>query len=44
MDGPAVAFARGFFEQHKPAAVICHGSWDRAIEEISEGEHAGQVA
>ena len=27
MDGPSVAFARGFFEQHKPVAVICHGSW-----------------
>jgi protease I len=98
MDGPSVAFARGFFEQHKPVAVICHGSWilieagvvrgrrmtsypslrtdlrnagadwvdeevvvdqglvssrnpddlpafiDSAIEEISEGEHTGQVA
>jgi protease I len=27
MDGDAVAFARGFFEQHKPVAVICHGAW-----------------
>jgi len=27
MDDDAVAFARAFFEQHKPVAVICHGSW-----------------
>ncbi|WP_400993475.1 type 1 glutamine amidotransferase domain-containing protein [Agromyces sp. GXQ0307] len=27
MDEDAVAFARGFFEQHKPVAVICHGAW-----------------
>jgi protease I len=98
MDGPSVAFVRGFFEQHKPVSVICHGGWilteadvvrgrrmtsypslqtdlrnagadwvdeevvvdqglvssrrpddlpafiEKAIEEISEGEHAGQVA
>ena len=98
MDAASVAFARGFFEQHKPVAVICHGAWilaeadvlrgrrvtsypslatdlrnagaewvdeevvvdqglvssrrpddlpvfvEKAIEEISEGEHAGQVA
>lgn len=97
MDDAAVAFARGFFEQHKPVAVICHGAWtlieadvvrgrtitsypslrtdlrnagadwvdeevvvdqglvssrnpddlpafiDKAIEEIAEGEHAGQT-
>ncbi|MGR0220432.1 type 1 glutamine amidotransferase domain-containing protein [Agromyces sp. ZXT2-6] len=98
MDEAAVGFARAFFEQHKPVAVICHGAWtlieadvvrgrtitsypslatdlrnagadwvdeevvvdqglvssrrpddlpafiDKAIEEIAEGEHAGQVA
>jgi protease I len=98
MDEASVAFVRGFFEQHKPVSVICHGAWilaeadvlrgrtitsypslatdlrnagaewvdeevvvdqglvssrnpddlpafiDKAIEEISEGEHAGQVA
>lgn len=98
MDAPSVAFVRGFFEQHKPVSVICHGAWilaeadvlrgrrltsypslrtdlrnagaqwvdeevvvdqglvssrrpddlpafiDKAIEEIAEGEHAGQVA
>lgn len=27
MDEAAVAFARGFFEQHKPVGVICHGAW-----------------
>ncbi len=26
-DENAVAFVRGFFEQGKPAAVICHGPW-----------------
>jgi len=27
MDEDSVAFVRGFFEQHKPVAVICHGAW-----------------
>ncbi len=27
MDRDAVAFARSFFEQHKPVGVICHGAW-----------------
>ncbi|MFB8386453.1 type 1 glutamine amidotransferase domain-containing protein [Microbacterium sp. NPDC055910] len=27
MDEDSVAFARAFFEQHKPVAVICHGAW-----------------
>jgi protease I len=27
MDEDAIAFANGFFEQHKPVGVICHGSW-----------------
>jgi len=27
MDEASVAFARAFFEQHKPVAVICHGAW-----------------
>jgi protease I len=98
MDQDAVAFARAFFEQHKPVAAICHAPWtlveadvvrgrtltswpslrtdirnaggtwvdeevhvdeglvtsrkpddipafvDKAIEEIAEGEHAGQTA
>jgi protease I len=26
-DRDAVAFVRGFFEQHKPVAAICHGPW-----------------
>src|SRR6478609_2161446 len=26
-DKGAQAFARGFFEQHKPVASICHGPW-----------------
>lgn len=27
MDETAVAFARRFFEEHKPVGVICHGAW-----------------
>lgn len=27
MDRDAVAFARAFFEQHKPVGAICHGPW-----------------
>lgn len=27
MDGDSVAFAKAFFEQHKPVGVICHGAW-----------------
>lgn len=26
-DARAVAFARAFFDQHKPVGVICHGPW-----------------
>jgi protease I len=26
-DQDAVSFVRGFFEQHKPVGVICHGPW-----------------
>lgn len=27
MDDASVAFAKAFFAQHKPVAVICHGAW-----------------
>ncbi|WP_309129508.1 type 1 glutamine amidotransferase domain-containing protein [Microbacterium sp.] len=27
MDAASVAFARAFFDQHKPVGVICHGAW-----------------
>jgi len=27
MDSDAVGFARGFFEEGTPVAVICHGPW-----------------
>ncbi|QIG40264.1 type 1 glutamine amidotransferase [Microbacterium sp. 4R-513] len=27
MDEASIAFARSFFEQHKPVGVICHGPW-----------------
>ena len=26
-DAQAVAFARAFFDQHKPVGVVCHGPW-----------------
>lgn len=26
-DARAIAFARAFFDQHKPVGVICHGPW-----------------
>ncbi|MBM7504417.1 type 1 glutamine amidotransferase domain-containing protein [Agromyces aurantiacus] len=37
MDRPSVAFARGFFEQHKPVAVICHGAWILAEADVLHG-------
>lgn len=27
LDAASIDFARGFFEQHKPVGVICHGAW-----------------
>lgn len=27
LDADAIEFARGFFAQHKPVGVICHGAW-----------------
>ncbi|MCP2030971.1 protease I [Okibacterium sp. HSC-33S16] len=27
MDDDSIAFARTFFEEHKPVGVICHGAW-----------------
>lgn len=27
MDSASIEFARGFFSQHKPVGVICHGAW-----------------
>lgn len=27
LDADSVAFAKAFFEQHKPVGVICHGGW-----------------
>jgi len=27
LDKPSIAFARAFFDQHKPVGVICHGAW-----------------
>ncbi|WP_166865594.1 type 1 glutamine amidotransferase domain-containing protein [Salinibacterium sp. ZJ70] len=37
MDDDAVAFARGFFEEHKPVGVICHGAWILADADVLDG-------
>jgi protease I len=37
MDGAAVAFARGFFEQAKPVGVICHGPWTLVEADVVRG-------
>lgn len=37
LDHDAVAFARGFFEQHKPVGVICHGAWILADADVLAG-------
>ena len=37
MDEDAVAFVRGFFEQGKPVAVICHGPWTLVEADVLRG-------
>jgi protease I len=37
MDEDAVRFVRGFFEQHKPVAAICHGPWMLAEAGVVKG-------
>jgi protease I len=37
MDEDAVAFARSFFEQGKPVAVICHGPWTLVEADVVRG-------
>lgn len=37
MDPAAVQFARAFFGQHKPVAVICHGAWILADADVLAG-------
>ncbi|MBB4663588.1 type 1 glutamine amidotransferase domain-containing protein [Conexibacter arvalis] len=36
-DADAVAFVRGFFEQHKPVGVICHGPWTLVEADVVRG-------
>ena len=36
-DRDAVAFVRGFFEQHKPVGVICHGPWTLVEADVVRG-------
>ncbi len=37
MDGDAVGFVRGFFEQGKPVGVICHGPWTLVEADVLRG-------
>ena len=37
MDEAAVAFARAFFEQHKPVGAICHAAWTLIEGGVVEG-------
>jgi protease I len=37
MDEHAVAFVRGFFEEAKPVAVICHGPWTLVEADVLRG-------
>jgi protease I len=36
-DQDAVGFIRGFFEQHKPVGVICHGPWTLVEADVVRG-------
>ena len=36
-DADAVQFVRGFFEQHKPVGVICHGPWTLVEADVVRG-------
>ena len=37
MDQDAVSFVRGFFEEAKPVAVICHGPWTLVEADVLRG-------
>lgn len=37
MNTAAVDFVRGFFEEHKPVAAICHGPWLLVEADVLEG-------
>jgi protease I len=37
LDEDAVKFIRGFFEQHKPVGVICHGPWTLIEADVVKG-------
>ncbi len=37
MDDAAVTFVRSFFEQDKPAAIICHGPWLLVEADVARG-------
>jgi protease I len=37
VDADAMTFIRGFFEQHKPVGVICHGPWTLVEADVVRG-------
>ena len=37
LDEPSIRFARGFFAQHKPVSVICHGAWLLVEADVVDG-------
>jgi protease I len=37
VDPDAIRFVRGFFEQHKPVGVICHGPWTLIEADVVRG-------
>ncbi|MGM1018154.1 MAG: type 1 glutamine amidotransferase domain-containing protein [Actinomycetota bacterium] len=37
MDAASIAFAKAFFEQHKPVGVICHGAWILVEADVLKG-------
>ena len=36
-DKHSVEFVKGFFDQHKPVGVICHGAWPLIDAGVAEG-------
>jgi protease I len=37
LDSDSVQFVRGFFDQNKPVAVICHGAWILTDADVASG-------
>jgi protease I len=43
-DPDVVRFGRGFFEQHKPVGVICHGPWTLIEADVVRGRTLNVMA